>query len=127
MCAPDYSLLKAAIFGTYGRNLRPRLSSPPPPSPVPSPQSKEVSYDKGKALRSPPPPPILAPPIGQLGDITSPCAEGVTPCYDDNYISMVTDFGRRTRSPPPPPMSSSPPRQIVHEISPPTQHFLGST
>ncbi|KAF9688855.1 hypothetical protein SADUNF_Sadunf01G0031300 [Salix dunnii] len=114
---PDSFGLKVAIIAAYGRRYS------PPPSPIPSPSSKELTGNYGKysssppqspktdpsigqvttsnwrTKRSPPPPPRPATPQGEL-EIGSPC--------DDGYISMITNFERPLPSSPPPPNPAPP-------------------
>ncbi|KAG8643814.1 WASH complex subunit 3 isoform X1 [Manihot esculenta] len=113
----DCSLLKATILATYERHLT------PPPTPILSPSSHQLTDGYVRPYHHPPPPPKPATPIGQLENIAFPCAQGQSDQPCNNYISMVTDYGRTSISPPPPPMPASPSHPLhrtLQEGSPPS-------
>ncbi|CAK7336335.1 unnamed protein product [Dovyalis caffra] len=125
--------LKVAILGAYGRKC-----TPPPPSPIPSPRTKELTtkYEKysspppespktdpslgqvttsyGRTLPSPPPTPKPATPKGQL-ETGSPCTDE-TPC-NNGYISMISNF-ERPGPRPPTPKPAPPTHPITFDLEP---------
>ncbi|KAJ6713873.1 hypothetical protein OIU85_025494 [Salix viminalis] len=139
---PDSYGLKVAIIAAYGRRYSPppspipspsskeltsnyeRYSSPPPRSPKTDPSIGQVTTSNGRTLRSPPPSPRPATPKGEL-EIGSPS--------DDGCISMITNFERPLPSPPPPPYPATPASHItfnlepkVHARSPPGEYVYSS-
>ncbi|XP_011020571.1 PREDICTED: leucine-rich repeat extensin-like protein 3 [Populus euphratica] len=125
---PDSLGLEVATLANYGGTY-----SPPPPSPIPSPGTTELTgnYEKysspppespkadpsigqvtpsyGRTTPSPPPPPKPASPKAQL-EIGSPCTDGC--------ISMITNLERPVPSSPPSPKPASPTRQITFDLEP---------
>ncbi|KAJ6341176.1 hypothetical protein OIU78_009365 [Salix suchowensis] len=139
---PDSYGLKVAIIAAYGRRYNPppspipspsskeltsnyeKYSSPPPQSPKPDPSIGQVTTSNGRTLRPTRPPPRPATPKGEL-EIGSPS--------DDGYISMITNFERPLPSPPPPPYPATPRSHItynlepkVHARSPPGEYVYSS-